>query len=287
MATFPIIGIRRTPEEFRKRVRDLVFDGTFHPQFVVVHNTSTPTLAQRPNGFNETHMKNLVSFYANEMGFKGGPHLFIDDKGIWEFNPLNLRGTHSPSWNKISWGVEMLGEYERDEFTSGRGAKVAENAVQAVAALCEKLSVPVSTIRFHKEDPLTSHTSCPGKKVIKVDFLERVEVAMDAKGAFNLLVNGEEIGTALQPNEDPQHAYTPARPLLNALFSRDEVSARIGFDDTGSTPRLQWDDKDIPANVFVRAPGVAWVAIRGIVDWLNLGCKVTTTPKREIRLTKP
>jgi hypothetical protein len=291
--SFPIVGERFTPEEFRQKVKNVDFTD-FKPEFVVIHNTFSPTLEDRPNGFTKQHMKNLMEFFADEMHFKAGPHLFIDDNGIWIFNPLNLRGTHSPSWNKKSWGIEMLGNFDEEKFTSGRGAQVAENAVQAAAAMCMRLGVEASTIHFHKEDPLTDHKDCPGKTVDKEGFLKRVEAAMDAKNAFTVFYEEKEIGLAIQPPEDRAHAYTPVRPLLNAIFGTNEVRAHIGLDQTvRSKPKLLWDDKvakgkegetkDQPVKVFIREPGVAWAGVRGIVDWLQIDCTVSG---RKISLTK-
>jgi hypothetical protein len=54
----------------------------WRPQFIVVHNTAIPSLAQRPNGFTQTHIDNLVSFYRDKQSWSAGPHLFIDDKQI-------------------------------------------------------------------------------------------------------------------------------------------------------------------------------------------------------------
>lgn len=171
--SFPIIAKRFTPDEFDAYVAGITLSGAFKPTFVVVHNTSAPTLAQRPNGFTEQHMENLRDYYTG-LGWSGGPHLFVDDHGIWVFNPLDRRGTHAPSWNPTSWGVEMLGEYDSEPFTSGRGMAVRNNSVRAVAALCRKINVPAASIRFHKEDPNTSHKDCPGKNVIKSDFVGQV-----------------------------------------------------------------------------------------------------------------
>jgi hypothetical protein len=172
--SFPIIGKRFTPDEFDAYVAVITLTNAFRPQFVVVHNTSAPMLSQRPNGFSAQNMEDLRDYYAVEQKWSGGPHLFVDDHGIWVFNPLDKRGTHAPSWNNTSWGVEMLGEYDSDSFTSGRGMAVRNNAVRAVATLCKKLNAPASSIRFHKEDPNTTHKDCPGKNVVKADFVGQV-----------------------------------------------------------------------------------------------------------------
>ena len=71
----------------------------------------------------------------------------------------------------------MLGDYDKDEFDSGRGLKVQQNAVAAFATLSAVLGLDPDTIRRHKEDPATTH-ACPGKKVIKNKFIQAVKDLM-------------------------------------------------------------------------------------------------------------
>jgi hypothetical protein len=97
-----IVGARFSPNEFTDYVGHLTFSA-WRPQFVVVHNTSSPTLAQRPNGFTDAHIQNLVAFYRDQQHWSAGPHCFIDQNGISVFTPLTVPGVHSPSWNSISW----------------------------------------------------------------------------------------------------------------------------------------------------------------------------------------
>lgn len=175
--TFPIIKRRFTPAQFADYVEGLKLTD-FKPSFCVLHNTAVPSLAQRPIGFTADQMESLRTYYSG-LGWRGSPHCFVDDTeaGIWVLNPLDKRGTHSPSWNGTSWGIEMLGNYETESFTTGRGAKVRDNAVAAIALLNRKIGVSASTMRIHREDPATDH-ACPGKKVVKADFVARVAVYM-------------------------------------------------------------------------------------------------------------
>jgi N-acetylmuramoyl-L-alanine amidase len=108
-----------------------------------------------------THPKSRI-LLPRQNGLEAGPHLFVDDKQIWVFTPLTLSGTHSPSWNKVAIGVEILGDYDKDAFNSGRGLKVQKDATAAIATLSAMLGVEPDTMRLHKEDPLTTH-ACPGK----------------------------------------------------------------------------------------------------------------------------
>jgi rhodanese-related sulfurtransferase len=91
-----------------------------------------------------------------------------------------VSGVHSPSWNSIALGVEMLGDYDKDAFDSGRGAKVRDNAVAAMATLSAVLGLDPNTMRLHREDPATTH-ACPGKNVKKLDVIQRVQ-EQDGRG---------------------------------------------------------------------------------------------------------
>jgi hypothetical protein len=114
MATWKgIIGKGFRPTEFAAYVSTLTF-GEWRPQFVVVHNTSAPRLSQWHSTPGEQRMRNLEHFYRDEQKWSAGPHLFVADDLIWVFTPLTLSGVHSPSWNGIAWGIEMVGEYEVD-----------------------------------------------------------------------------------------------------------------------------------------------------------------------------
>lgn len=171
-----IIGKSFTAEEFDTYCHTLQWTA-WRPSFLVVHNTGAPSLAQRPKGFTKQHMLNFEAFYRDQQKWKAGPHLFVDDKKIWVFTPLTVSGTHSPSWNKISLGLEMLGDYDRESFSSGRGLRVRENTVSALATLCAILGFDPATTRVHREDPLTTH-ACPGKNARKLEIIQDVQDLM-------------------------------------------------------------------------------------------------------------
>jgi|WetSurMetagenome_2_1015567.scaffolds.fasta_scaffold437902_2 hypothetical protein len=169
-----IVGRCFKPEEFKTYVAGLSWDD-WQPEFIVLHNTGEPTLAQRPNGLTMDHIRGLEEFYRDEQGWSGGPHLFVDDAhGIWVFTPLTLPGVHSPSWNEVALGVEMLGNFDNEEFDSGRGAEVRDHAVAAVAILSAARGFDPATMRLHREDPLTDH-HCPGDNVDKATFIQAVK----------------------------------------------------------------------------------------------------------------
>lgn len=168
-----IIGQNFSPQEFDIYCRQLQWT-TWRPSFIVLHNTAIPTLAQRPNGLSLQNIKSLETFYRDDKKWSAGPHLFIDDKQIWVFTPLTVSGIHSPSWNASSLGIEMLGDYSKESFTSGRGLKVRKNAIQAITTICTILGIDPHSLKLHREDPLTTH-ACPGSSVRKLEIIQEVQ----------------------------------------------------------------------------------------------------------------
>ena len=169
MAWKEIVGKRFSSDEFDDFVGQLNFT-SWRPKFVVVHNTGVPTVAQRPQGFTQQHMQNLVSFYRDQQGWSAGPHCFVDQNGIWVFTPLTTSGVHSPSWNSISWGVETLGDYMTERFEN----PIRANLVACLATLHAVTGLDINSLRFHKEDPRTTHRDCPGVHMDKVQLIRDV-----------------------------------------------------------------------------------------------------------------
>jgi hypothetical protein len=71
----------------------------------------------------------------------------------------------------------MLGDFDSEDFSSGRGLAVQQNAVAAIAILSTALGIDPTTMRLHREDPGTSH-HCPGDGVDKDAFIAAVQGAM-------------------------------------------------------------------------------------------------------------
>jgi hypothetical protein len=176
-----IVGKSFTPAAFDKYCHELQWTA-WRPSFITLHNMGAPSLAQRPDGLTEQHIQNLVTYYRDQQKWPAGPHLFIDDKQIWVFTPLTVSGVHSPSWNKIALGFEMLGDFEKESFDSGRGLKVRKNAVAAIATVSAILGLDPNTMKLHREDTATTH-ACPGKNVRKLEVIQEVQDLMRERHA--------------------------------------------------------------------------------------------------------
>jgi hypothetical protein len=163
-----IVGKGFTAAEFAQYAASVTFD-TWRPQFVVLHNTAVPTFAKWHNVSGDQRMQNLEHYYRDQQKWSAGPHLFVADDLIWVFTPLNTPGIHSPSWNAVAWGVELVGDYSVEPLSSA----VRQNAISALATLHSLLGLDPSGLRLHKEDPKTTH-NCPGNKIMKADFQEAI-----------------------------------------------------------------------------------------------------------------
>jgi N-acetylmuramoyl-L-alanine amidase/Papain family cysteine protease len=200
-----IIGKGFRPDDFRQYVGTLAFTD-WRPQFIVVHNTSSPRLSQWHSTPGEQRMRNLESYYRDQLHWSAGPHLFVADDLIWVFTPLTTSGVHSPSWNGISWGVEIVGEFDQEPF----GGAIKANAVDALAILHQWRGLDPQMLRFHKEDRLTTHRSCPGRNVDKMDLILAIENRIASA------LPGEHPGAAPATPLPLQTAYATTLPRASA-----------------------------------------------------------------------
>jgi len=164
------LGQRFTPGAFRGYLAEVGErpNKQWWGRYPVLHHTAVPSLAQRPNGLTNQHLQNLLDYYQHELKWSGAPHLFVDDKpdGIIVFQRLDRRGVHAASFNADGWGIEMLGDYDTESPTTGRGRLVLQNAAHALAAFLDITGGKLADIKFHREDPKTTKT-CPGKLITR------------------------------------------------------------------------------------------------------------------------
>ena len=177
-----------TPEEFKTYVAELKWAKGWKPHFATVHNTAEPNLKQWAHGntgkdYELQRIKNLNHYYKG-MGWHSGPANFISPNFIWQACDPEQDGVSVSCWNRITYAIEMVGDYSEEDFSTGDGAKVRDNAVAALAILHKTLGLKpdgfklgVSGIHFHKEC-VKDHHLCPGKNVDKPDFVKRVIAEM-------------------------------------------------------------------------------------------------------------
>lgn len=226
MAWADFDGKAYSRDEFAAHVAKLRWT-EWKPEGITLHNTAAPTLAQwaESGPRHDARIKNLQAYYENELGWHAGPHLFISRNFINGFSNLRKAGVHSRCFNASRIGIEMVGDYGVEEFDTGDGAMVRDNAVFAMAVLCRKLKLSPSGLVFHKECKKDNH-DCPGRKVDKGDIIRRLDevlrglsgedppqletgVVSSADGSLNLRV-GAGIGN----------------PVVAILVNGDDVTIR-------------------------------------------------------------
>lgn len=170
-----IIGKGFTAEEFQEYVDTLDFSA-WTPRFAVLHNTQIPRLDEWHNAPGERRMAGLESYYRDDQKWSAGPHLFIADDLIWVFTPLTTPGVHSPSWNGVAWGIETVGDYDKEDLPQ----EVFDNIIAALSTLYCAVGLDAESLRFHKEDPATTHRGCPGVNLIKREVVDALTIKMSA-----------------------------------------------------------------------------------------------------------
>lgn len=165
-----------TPDDFDKYVSNLNLDA-WQPSFVVLHHTEIPRISDWHAIPGVERMRNFEKYYRDEMGWSAGPHLFVADDLIWVLTPLTTPGVHSPSWNSMAWGVEMIGNYSEEPLNPG----VYNNSIRALVALHSRLNLDPATLRFHKEDDKTDHKDCPGVRIVKTTVIDDIRNGLAAK----------------------------------------------------------------------------------------------------------
>ncbi len=173
-----------TVDEFRSYVASLKWAKGWHPQFMVLHNTAEPNLAQWEH-FGLGHSaavqraQNLNHYYANHEGWHSGPQIFVAPDFIIVACDLEANGVHASCYNRVSIGLEMVGDYApgHDNFNSGLGAKVRDNAIAALEILHKALHIDPATLHFHRDCARDAHV-CPGLQVDKATMISSVKAAM-------------------------------------------------------------------------------------------------------------
>lgn len=173
MSWTPIVNKAFKISDIKPYLDSLKFD--WRPSMIVWHNTGLPTIQQwedkaqqdLKNGIvpGQSRINSLVSYYRDQQGWPSGPHFFVYKDVVWAFTPANKKGTHSPSWNGIAIGIEMIADFSKEDDDSGAGLLIKNNTIALTAILCENLGInPLIGIKLHKEDKKTTH-DCPGKNI--------------------------------------------------------------------------------------------------------------------------
>jgi hypothetical protein len=178
----PIVGKHfPTAAGFLAYLESLQF-GAWRPRFVTMHHTGAPDLktwrgwqTRAKPVTDEQWLKNLAGYYGG-LGWSAGPHFFFTPNNFCVLSPPTARGVHAVSFNAMSWGVECVGDFDREKFEG----PVRDKYVEGLACLhisaglqLEPFEKKVRGLHFHRDDPKTSKT-CPGKGVDKAALIKLV-----------------------------------------------------------------------------------------------------------------
>lgn len=254
MSAIPIVGkCFSTSGEFLNYLDGIKF-GAWRPRFVTAHHTGSPDL-KTWNGWqtrakpvtDEQWLKNLAAYYGNEMGWSAGPQFFFTPKHFCVLTPPDRRGVHAVSFNGLSWGVEMVGDFDREKLEG----PLREHYVEGLACLHIATGLKVAPykyatqgLHFHRDDPKTSKT-CPGTSIQKPALVR------------DILAKIEQMGGG----DAPEEKVIAAPPKPTGIVNTNDLSVRAGA--SAKTPILRKLNKGNKVSIIGEA-------MNGDTRWLNI-----------------
>lgn len=176
--SFKNVGKSWTRTELRSYLSGLARPGW--AKGITLHNTDEPALDYKAwaKGWNTQLVRNMVDGYKRKV-WDSGPHFYPDDHCIWGLTPPTEQGIHAKSFNRTHFGIEALGDFDRESPISGRGAKVWANTFDCAAEIMIWMGWKSAKdrINFHRDDPKTDKT-CPGTLVSREWVLAGIEDAL-------------------------------------------------------------------------------------------------------------
>lgn len=257
MTAIPIVGKCFDRADKFLAYLDSVTFNLWRPRFVTLHHTGAPDLktwhgwqTRAKPVTDEQWMKNLASYYGNEMWWSAGPHFFVTPKNICVLSPPNVRGVHAASFNSVSWGVECVGDFDRERLEGPLETLLVDAlAVMHIAAGLqpEPFTPGVRGLHFHRDDPKTKKT-CPGKNITKGGMVAAVLERMAD------MTRGDH------DSEVPLAALGSSK-LTQGTVTTNDLNVRAAA--SGKAPVLASFDKGTLLNITNRA-------INGGTLWLNV-----------------
>lgn len=243
---------------------ELISFGPWRPKFVTVHHTASPTLQnwrdwqdRKVPVTDEQWLKNLASYYGKELGWSAAPHFFFTPKHYCVLSPPERRGIHAVSFNALSWGVEMVGNFDTETMPPDLRRRYVEGiACLHIAGALKPTPYKYATegLHFHRDDPKTSKT-CAGKRLNRPIFAKEVHEAVMRLTGFEApaekikakaasqntgIVTGVAVDDTLNVRADP----SGKSPVIGSLRNGEMVTI-TGEAMNGKT---KWLRIDIPGD---------------------------------------
>lgn len=239
---------------------------------VTNHHTAIPSLKQRPNGWTIQHMKNLRHFYKNVLGWSAGPHLFTDEDQIFGLSSLFEPGVHARSFNKNSIAAEMLGDYDNEDPTSGRGLEVFKTTAATFAILLENMGLGTNkqTVKFHRFDPKTKK-SCPGSLFLYEPFVTEIRrVRKNGFDNYDSSINRDPLNFS-PPNIPKWDEYKNHAGIWFAPVKRFLMSLGVSESDVWRTLKRKNNkfvigDNELELAYYNREKSETWAPVSEILN---------------------
>ncbi len=230
-------GSPYTREQFIAMVEKIPLDQLRWVKFLTTHNTASPSIAQWMGKVKpQQRIINLQNYYEDTLGWRSGPHAFIPPSETvccYGFTPFTTKGVHASCFNQISIGLEMVGDFDTEDFNSGYGAIVRDNTVFVLAVLHNKLSLRPdgyvygqSGLHLHRDCKRDNH-ACPGKTVnrdalVKAVLAKMEELKTPKVAPGRIPVADANLDGILVPNDGlpPQQVANAASPVGASMISR-------------------------------------------------------------------
>jgi len=210
-------GRHMTVAEFEQYVAGLKLKGV---NTIFLHHTASDRAQWR--GYDS--LLALKNYYEHiqwtdaagvHSGWTAGPHLFVDDSGIWLFTPLIWDGVGVTGHNVGSRHIEMVGDFDK---VLPSGAEW-DNTVAAIGILLEACKLPLDALHFHRE---YENKTCPGAAVTKEWVLPQLAAWM--------AVHGGDMG--LDIDQATQEA------VRNAMYSVIGRVQGVPYNPTAAFPKF-------------------------------------------------
>jgi hypothetical protein len=270
MPAIPHVGaVFATAAEFLRYLESLQF-GAWRPRFVTMHHTGAPDIKTwrgwqtRAKPISDKQwLSNLAGYYGNTMGWSAGPHFFFTPKHFCVLSDPTKRGVHAASFNAVSWGVECVGDFDREKLEGDVYAKYTEGLACLHIATGLELTPFVKGskgLHFHRDDPKTSKT-CPGKSIQKPAIIAAVKAQMAR------MTGGDAPAEKVEPIKVAERpiAATVIVDDLNVRAAASAKAAVVRTLDTGAQV-LVYESAQNGETLWVRIGKDEWVARRFLKD---------------------
>jgi hypothetical protein len=247
-------------EDFLAYLEGVSFNA-WRPRFITMHHTGAPDLktwqgwqTRSTPVTDQRWLQNLARYYGVDMGWSAGPQFFFTPKHYCILTPANRRGVHAVSFNATSWGVECVGDFDREAFSG----PLRERYLRGLAALHIAGGFQPTPfvqgsrgLHFHRDDPRTTK-SCPGRKVGKADIVpEIVRMMAEMSGGDHVdehvveepAVSAAQTVTVKIDDLNMRGAASAKAPILKSLDAGTKLAV-LGSGMNGTTRWLNVRDPE-------------------------------------------